>query len=136
MVCRCAPGLMLPVNPAVQSLPHNIQCCPFPSLCLSRHFLRHCGTALCILTHLPCLRPGPWRASQEAHMHTENSKQQRELKMLPFGYVGLSQNIGRSPQSSKTLALKKLLSLTGWPTATQMRELPSYLTGMILPSCA
>lgn len=55
--------------------------------------------------------------------------------MLPLGYVGRSQKIGRSLQSSKILGLRKLLCLIGSSAATQIREFLSNLTGMISSSC-
>lgn len=103
---------------------------------LSCQLLRHRGPArLASRCIFRVAGSGLWKAHRKLTQTGKFPAALREFKMLPFGYVGLSQKIGRSPQSSKTLELKKLLSFTGWSTATQIREFSSYLTGMILPSC-
>lgn len=81
------------------------------------------------------LVPSPWpvMAFQLPEQFGSNAFEIQE--MLPLGYVGRSQKIGRSPQSSKILGLRKPLCLMGSSAATQIREFSSNLTGMISSSC-
>lgn len=81
------------------------------------------------------LVPSPWPAVAFQLPEQFDSNTFKIQEALPLGYVGRSQKIGRSPQSSKILGLRKPLCLMGSSAATQIREFSSNLTGMISSSC-